>query len=84
MASYCNVLVHVTNKRIVPWTIVTVEPFNEFQGFIYSNKVRNIFNYSTLLELSSSILNSPWTRQVYCCEWEGKDSNRVYFVWMAC
>ena len=39
MASYCNVLVRVTNRAIVPWTVITVEPLNEFQGFIYSNEV---------------------------------------------
>ena len=63
MAKYCNVFVRESNRTLVPWSVVSVEPTVTFAGCFLDVKSGKFSNISTSLELSSSVLHSVYIGQ---------------------
>ena len=60
MANYCNVFIRTTNRTIVPWTVINVEPSLNFQELFIQIKSGAFSIISALLELLSSVLDSVY------------------------
>ena len=66
MANYCNVFVRTSNRTIVAWTVINVEPAINF-GELFTLIKSGVFStIPTLLELLSSVLDSVYIGQDKC------------------
>ena len=63
MANYCNIVVLVANRTVVPWLVISVEPIVNFADCFLEIKSGKFLNISTSLELSASILQSVYIGQ---------------------
>jgi len=60
---HCDVFVCATNRTIVPWTVINVEPSINFVGLFIQIKSGEFSTISMSLELSSSVLDSVYIGQ---------------------
>ena len=60
MANYCNVFVRTTNRTIVAWTVINVEPAINFEELFTQIKSGVFSTIPASLELSSSVLDSVY------------------------
>ena len=83
MANYCNVLVRETNRTIVPWSMISIEPTVNFAECFQEVKSGKFSNVSTSSELLSSILCSVFIGQDKTTANSGKCCWCMVCVWLA-